>query len=124
MQSKISYSLRSFCKEKILNRWYLLLPAILLFIYIIIRAAKLSLVWDEAYTFFEYVRNPNWFPHYYNYMSANDHLLNTWLMKCSVFLFGEGEFALRLPNVLASGFYFFAIGNILEKLFANRLHIL
>jgi hypothetical protein len=124
MQGKIAYSLQRFFKEQIRNRWYITLPAILLFSYVIIRAIKLSLVWDEAYTFFEYVRNPNWLPRYYNYMSANDHLLNTWLVKCSVFLFGESEFALRLPNVLASGFYFFAIGNILEKLFTKRLHIL
>ncbi|HET6992105.1 MAG TPA: hypothetical protein VFJ43_12305 [Bacteroidia bacterium] len=124
MQGKVSYSPQNFFKEQILNRWYLVLPAILLFIYIALRAAKLSLVWDEANTFFEYVRTPNWLPRDYNYMSANNHLLNTWLMKCSVNLFGESEFALRLPNVLSSAFYFFAIAAILEKLFERRLHIL
>jgi uncharacterized membrane protein len=56
-------------------------------------------------------------------MSANNHLLNTWLMKCSVNLFGESEFALRLPNVLAAGVYFFASGALLEKLFEKRWQI-
>ncbi len=99
--------------------WYLIIPAILLFIYISFRAFTLSLTWDEANTFFEYVRNPRWLPESYNYISANNHLLNTWLMKGSVFLFGESEFALRLPNVLAGGFYFYAAA-LLAKCIAEK----
>ena len=106
-----------------MDRWYLIVPAISLFIYIALRASRLSLTWDEANTFFEYVRNPRWLPDGYNYMSANNHLLNTWLMKCSVFLFGESEFALRLPNVLAGGLYFFATASLAEKLAGKRWQI-
>jgi hypothetical protein len=92
--------------------WLLMLAAVLLFTYIFLRAYRLSLTWDEAFTFFEYVRTPRWWPGGYNYMSANNHLLNTWLMKCSVFFFGESEVALRLPNILAGGIFLFAAAQI------------
>lgn len=116
--------MREFLKEKIMDRWYLILPAILLFIYIVLRACRLSLTWDEAHTFFEYVRTPQWWPGGYNYMSANNHLLNTWLMKCSVSLFGESELALRLPNVIAGGFYLSASIFIASRLTEKKWHAL
>lgn len=110
--------------RKVISFWWIILPGILLFIYIALRAHRLSLTWDEANTFFEYVRNPRWWPQGYNYMSANNHLLNTWLMKCAVFLFGESEFALRLPNVLAGGLYFFAVASLVQKIAARRWQVL
>jgi hypothetical protein len=109
--------------KKIISSWWISIPCILLFIYVALRAHRLSLTWDEANTFFEYVRNPRWWPEGFNYMSANNHLLNTWLMKCSVLLFGESEFALRLPNVLAGGFYFFAAASLAQKLAGKRWQI-
>lgn len=124
MHGEFSGIFQMFFKKNIVNRWYLLLPAVLLFLYIVIRAATISLNWDEANTFFEYVRTPNWLPQDFNYMLANDHLLNTWLMKCSVTIFGESEFALRLPNVLASLLYFFSVATILQKLFEKKGQIL
>lgn len=98
----------------------LAIPALLLLAYIFIRAKLLSLTWDESYTFFEFVRHSSWFPGGFNYMSANNHLLNTWLMKCSVSCFGETEIALRLPNIIAAGFYFFWSLRLLKKLFTNK----
>lgn len=100
-------------------RFALYLSALFALVYVFIRARELSLTWDEAYTFFEYVRHPSWLPHDFNYMSANNHLLNTWLMKCSIFFFGEGELALRLPNVIAGGFFLFSLGRLLQKIFSN-----
>lgn len=124
MQEQFVTILQNLFKKYIINRWYLFLPAFLLFAYVAFRAMQLSLIWDEANTFFEHVRTPFWLPNNYNYMSANNHLLNTWLMKCSVNVFGESEFALRLPNVIAAGFYFVFIAAILEKLFEKRWQIL
>ena len=100
----------------------LILTGCLLFAYVIFRACRLSLTWDEAHTFFEYVRTPAWWPGGYNYMSANNHLLNTWLMKCSVSLFGESELALRLPNVLAGGIYFFISALMALRLATKKWH--
>ncbi len=110
----------TFVNRFLFQRWWLTAPAFLLFIYVGFRAATVAITWDEAHTFFEYVRSASLLPHTYDYMSANNHLLNTWLMQCSVTLFGEGEFALRLPNVLAGGVYFFAAGKLAELLFPRR----
>ncbi|MCX6311386.1 MAG: glycosyltransferase family 39 protein [Bacteroidetes bacterium] len=119
MQANLSIYVKKLLSENILKRWYLILPAVLIFIYIIIRATVVSLTWDEAHTFFEYVRNPNWLLRDYNYMSANNHLLNTWLMKISIFLFGQSELALRLPNVLAGGLFLFLLVRLLTKIFSD-----
>lgn len=110
--------------KRIISLWWIIIPGAAFFAYVVLRAHRLSLTWDEAHTFFEYVRNPTWLPDGYNYMSANNHLLNTWLMKCSVFLFGESEFALRLPNVLAGGFYFFAVAALAQKLAEKKWQVL
>src|ERR1041385_7728483 len=53
-------------------------------------------------------------------MSANNHLLNTWLMKCSVWFFGDSEFALRLPNVLCGGIFLAAAMKLAEKMFEKK----
>lgn len=97
---------------------FFFLPLLIVF-YIFIRAKLLSLTWDEAYTFFNFVRHSSWLPHDFNYMAANNHLLNTWLMKCSIGLFGETELSLRLPNVLAAAFFFFATIKTLRLLFTK-----
>ncbi|HTL81850.1 MAG TPA: glycosyltransferase family 39 protein [Bacteroidia bacterium] len=97
--------------------YLLLIPAAILFI---LRAKNISLTWDESYTFFEFVRSPHWLPQDYNYMAANDHLLNTWLMKVSVFLFGEGEFALRLPNVIAGIIFLISLLSFLGKILREQ----
>jgi hypothetical protein len=109
--------------KRIISFWWIIIPGVFLFFYVALRAYHLSLTWDEAHTFFEYVRNPHWLPDGYNYMAANNHLLNTWLMKCAVFLFGESEFALRLPNVIAGGFYFFAAASLAGKLADKRWQV-
>src|SRR4051812_47189516 len=119
MQENASHSFRSLLKTRFLNRWYLILPAILLFIYIILRAKFAALTWDEGHTFFEFVRNPNWIPKNYNFMSANNHLLNTWLMKITVGLFGESEWALRLPNILSGGIFLLVLTRLLTKIFSS-----
>lgn len=105
--------------DRKVSPWFIYVPSLLLFVYILLRAKLVALNWDEAFTFFEFVRHPKWTPHDFNYMSANNHLLNTWLMKCSVTFFGESELALRLPNVLAGGVFFFYVTKLLAKICAK-----
>jgi Dolichyl-phosphate-mannose-protein mannosyltransferase len=110
-------------QEKITFRsliWFLI-PAAFLLTYLIIRAQTISLNWDEAYSFFEFVRTPRWFPVELNTMSANNHFLNSWLMKMSVAFLGESELALRLPNLLASLLYFYTAMRIAQLLFTKRI---
>lgn len=78
-----------------------------LFLYIAYRAYALSITHDEAgttdllaLTYQDIIGSPRAFT------SANNHILNSWLMKFFVSLFGDAEWVLRLPNVLAFPVYF------------------
>ena len=66
-----------------------------LFTYIAARATLLSITHDEALTF-DIINGD-----LIRATTPNDHLLNTFLATQSIKLFGEKEWALRLPNVLA-----------------------
>ncbi|MBK8684248.1 MAG: glycosyltransferase family 39 protein [Bacteroidetes bacterium] len=48
--------------------------------------------------------------------SANNHILNSWLMKWSASLFGVYEWSLRLPNVLAFVLYYVAGMGVIRQL--------
>jgi hypothetical protein len=77
-------------------------PALL---YIGYRAYHFSFTCDESLSFF--------IARYHDQQyatSANNHLLNTGLMKVFGVLFGDSEFSLRLPNVLA--FVLFSIAGL------------
>ena len=73
----------------------------LILLYSTIKAYLLRLTWDEIYSFEYYVKKGIIILHSYNYIDANNHLLNTWLMELFYNLFGGKEIILRLPNLLA-----------------------
>lgn len=77
----------------------LILAGIGLFILTILRAANYPLTHDEAVSFSIFNGQPHWA------YTANNHLLNTQLMKMAATQFGNSELALRLPNILAHGVY-------------------
>ncbi len=82
-----------------------LLPAALALaavIYIVVRAWTIPFTWDESFSWLLYVRSDDWWPEVNSEMSANNHLLNTWLMKFSI---SSSEFYLRIPNILAGIVY-------------------
>ena len=89
------------------KRLILFFLSLILLGYTAYRAFVLSFTWDEAFTFISFVRKNSWIPHEYNAMSANNHLLNTWLMNLSYHLFGNQEWALRLPNIFAHIVYLY-----------------
>lgn len=70
-----------------------------LFVYAAVRAYNLSFTHDESLTFTIVKGSHLWIN------SANHHFLNTTFMSWCSGLFGDGEFSLRLPNLLAFGFY-------------------
>ncbi len=81
------------------------LTGVAIFGYILLRAARLDITYDEARTLKEFV--PETVMHIINYTpcDANNHIVNTLLIKL---LFGLGNHSLfiaRLPNVLASVVY-------------------
>src|ERR1051326_1907428 len=97
---------------------------VLLFCYTAFRACTLSFSWDESYSYLEFVRHHWWLPHEFNTMAANDHLLNTWLMKICASLFGIYELSLRLPNLAAHLLYLFFSAKIAMQMGKNFLPIL
>src|SRR5665213_1523943 len=96
---------------------------ILLFAYTISRAFLLSFTRDESFTYLEYVRKGILVLSHYNTTSANNHLLNTWLMELSSKIFGISEFSLRLPNVLAHTLFLIYSAKLVAKLNSNLLII-
>lgn len=67
----------------------------ILFAYVAIRAVKLSLVHDECLSHTMVLGIDYW------RSTANHHVLNTFMMEVSAQIFGQSEWALRLPNVLS-----------------------
>lgn len=49
--------------------------------------------------------------------SPNNHILNTLLTKLAMFLFGNAQVVVRLPNILSFGLYFYAAYQICAILF-------
>lgn len=82
--------------------------ALLAVVYVVVRAFLVPFTWDESFSWLMYVRGHDWWPEINSEMAANNHLLNTWLMRLSEMVFGTSEFTLRLPNVVFSLLYFTA----------------
>lgn len=74
--------------------------SLLVFFYVILRAAIMPLYVDELYSYHHYVRTGFLSP-FNDYRAANNHLLNTFFTTISYHLFGNSPFSLRLFNVLS-----------------------
>lgn len=79
-------------------RWELGLALAIFVAGVLFRAWHLQdgMAYDEAYTFLNFARRP-WYEAIGDYNSTNNHLLNTLLMHVSYRLWGDSEWALRLP---------------------------
>lgn len=77
------------------------------------RAATQSFTGDEAFTFNIFVGG-SWHDLYFQY-DANNHLLFSILSKVSMSIFGDSEFALRLPSVIAGFFLMLGVWRVLES---------
>lgn len=93
-------------------RIVLLCLSLVLFAYAATRAHLVSFTYDETYTYMEHVRKDLFYQTAFDQMGGNHHLLNVWGMWLSRKLFGESEFALRLPNLLAYAVYLAASAGI------------
>ena len=83
---------------------------------VVLRALKLSVTHDEAYTYLHYVSQSWWNiiiykpPHI-----PNNHILNTLLIKMSCGILDCNPFTLRLPNVIFSLVYFWYAASIAKS---------
>jgi hypothetical protein len=73
------------------------------------RAATYSFTGDESLSYAGF----NWAPIWTD--DANNHLLNTWLMRCCSSLLGDSELSLRLPNLLAHLVYLASVLALLRR---------
>lgn len=84
---------------------FLVLSAVVL-AYIVLRAALVPVVHDEAMTFFIYVETGDLLP-FHAHWDAGNHLLCSALAWLSYSVFGFHAWALRLPSILAFVLYAF-----------------
>jgi hypothetical protein len=77
----------------------LIASCLVLLSYSAYRASNLSFTHDESLTYTIVAYNSGW------YFSANNHPLNTRLMRWCLRWLGDREWALRLPNVIAHAIY-------------------
>jgi len=91
--------------KKNLPFYFITLLGIALLTYTSVRAGILSFTHDESLTYLRYV--PKKFIQIVNYHSpsANNHIINTLLVKYIVQLFPEKEIFIRIPNLLAHASY-------------------
>jgi len=85
----------------------------LVFVYACVRAASLSIVHDEAITYFiQHFRSFGGVLTYAHPLMPNNHFLNTFLIKIFTGLFGSSAFVIRLPALLGCGLYLTAVYRI------------
>lgn len=86
--------------------FYIVISSII-FIYVFLRALLLEITYDEAWTIDSFVQLK--LIHILNYtpINANNHILNTLLIKLFISLFGDFIIVSRLPNLIAFAFYLF-----------------
>ena len=94
-----------------ITKFILLVLGSLLFCFTATKAYLLSVTWDEAYSYTEYVRRGITFPTKFESMSANNHLLLTWMDVVLVKIFGLSEIVLRLPALMAHLIFLFSLGH-------------
>jgi hypothetical protein len=91
--------------DKLINRVCILF-AILIFIYVFLRALYVPPFSDEVTTFFFYIQ-PGSFQPYHSHLDANNHVLNSLFARLAYLFFGDHIFILRLPNLIGFLFYLF-----------------
>lgn len=87
---------------QIIRSGYLLLTAVFAFAWAHARAATQSIVIDEADTYLSFVapfRPLHWYP------AANNHILNSALMRLSTSVFGVSHLSVRAPALLGAAIY-------------------
>lgn len=102
----------------------MLITALALVVYNIVRAYFVTITHDEALTYQLYitssfakiVADPQ--------LTANNHILNSLLAKISISIFGDSLLVMRLPNILAHVVYICFSFLLARRLYTNQLWIL
>ncbi len=103
--------------------WYFLV-ALLLFVYVLLRAILLDITYDEAWTIFDFV--PATYMHILNYTppDTNNHILNSMAVKLCYSILPNTVFVARIPNVIAFlSFLYYAIA-LCQRFFKGWLGLM
>lgn len=96
----------------------------LIFSYIAIRSVLLDITYDEAWTLKDFVSLSISNIFTYSPCDANNHLLNTILIKFFYFILPNTIFVARIPNVLASILFILFSYKICQKFFSEKIAVL
>lgn len=86
----------------------------ILFLTILFKVFNVPVSTDEVPTVFFYSKFSFWEIMMYPDNIPNNHILNTLLSKCSIALFGNEQWAIRLPNLLFFFLYGFSVFRVLK----------
>lgn len=89
--------------------------AALVWVYLILRAWLVPPVHDEAATFFHYINHGQYMPGYALF-DANNHVLNSFLGKYFVKVFGVSAFSIRMANLFTFPVYSWFLYQLSKKL--------
>jgi len=101
------------------NNTILFCISVLLFAYTSYRAFVLSITWDEAFSYLEYIQHNIFIEKRFGEMSANNHLLNTWLCILLLKVFSVSEFILRIPSLIAHIIFLVSSAQLVVR-FSNK----
>jgi hypothetical protein len=86
--------------QRVWQQSALVIAALFAMVLAIVRARLQSITLDEATTYFRWIRAyPLWTP------ESNNHVLNSLLIRISIFAFGTSALTLRLPALLGAALY-------------------
>jgi hypothetical protein len=80
---------------------------VLFFTYTCVRAHLLSITWDEAFSYLNYISRGIFWLDRFELMSANNHVLNSLGGIVFTKLFGLSEFSLRMGSLIAHLFFLY-----------------
>ena len=121
MSNVPSVNLKTLDEKRLYQRSFIVV-SIIAWVYLILRAYANPLVFDEATSYFLFVKNGTFWPGQ-AYWSANNHFLNSLLGHGSVLVFGTQEWALRLPSLIAFPFYALFGFRLMSKLESTVLRL-
>ena len=113
-------------KKNLLQNYYSLFAIVLLvavFFYLVWRAVHLSITHDEAFTYIHYATR-SYAGIFREYSIANNHFLNTVLVKLFTDRFGLSEFIVRIPSLLGASLYLVFSYKLSRLLFRNIFFLL
>ncbi len=95
-----------------------------LFVLVAVRAGGQSITADEALTYHSLLRG-SFGKIFTSHYDANNHVLNTALCWLAIHFFGLTEFTFRIPALVGSILYFYAIFQLASTLFERQfLHVI